>query len=70
MTIDGVDKLLLRARQKIRDEKIILGRTSSQALKLRLSIVHKIIYLTFNEGYKSSGGKEILREDFARKRCY
>jgi RNA polymerase sigma factor (sigma-70 family) len=67
MTIDGVDKLLLRARQKIRDEKIILEEPHPQALKLRLSIVHKIIYLTFNEGYKSSGGKEILREDLCEE---
>jgi len=67
MTIDGVDKLLLRARQKIRDEKIILEEPHPQALKQRLSIVHKIIYLTFNEGYKPSGGKEILREDLCEE---
>ncbi|MCW3118642.1 MAG: sigma-70 family polymerase sigma factor [Chitinophagaceae bacterium] len=68
MTIDGVDKLLLRARQKIKDEKIILEEPHPQALKQRLSIVHKIIYLTFNEGYKSSsGGKEILREELCEE---
>jgi RNA polymerase sigma factor (sigma-70 family) len=67
MTIDGVDKLLLRARQKIKDEKIILEEPHPQALKQRLSIVHKIIYLTFNEGYKSSAGKEILREDLCEE---
>lgn len=67
MTIDGVDKLLLRARQKIKDEKIILEEPHQHALTQRLSIVHKIIYLTFNEGYKSSGGKEILREDLCEE---
>ena len=67
MTIDGVDKLLLRARQKIRDERIILEEPHLQALKPRLPIVHKIIYLTFNEGYKSSGGKEILREELCEE---
>jgi RNA polymerase sigma-70 factor (ECF subfamily) len=67
MTIDGVDKLLLRARQKIRDEKILLEEPHPNALKQRLSIVHKIIYLTFNEGYKSSAGKEILREDLCEE---
>src|SRR5579859_4729407 len=67
MTIDGVDKLLVRARQKIKDEKIILEEPHPQALKQRLSIVHKIIYLTFNEGYKSSGGKEILREELCEE---
>jgi RNA polymerase sigma-70 factor (ECF subfamily) len=67
MTIDGVDKLLLRARQKIRDEKILLEEPHPNALKQRLSIVHKIIYLTFNEGYKSTVGKEILREDLCEE---
>ena len=63
MKIDGVDKLLLRARQKIKDEKILLAEPSAVLLKPRLNIVHKILYLIFNEGYKSSWGKEILREE-------
>ena len=63
MTIDGVDKILLRARQKIKDEKILLEEPVPTALKPRLPIVHKILYLIFNEGYKSSWGKEILREE-------
>ena len=67
MTIDGVDKLLLRARQKIRDEKILLEEPHPNALTQRLSIVHKIIYLTFNEGYKSTSGKEVLREDLCEE---
>jgi RNA polymerase sigma-70 factor (ECF subfamily) len=58
-----VDKILLRARQKIKDEKILLEEPVTSALKPRLSIVHKILYLIFNEGYKSSWGKEILREE-------
>lgn len=67
MTIDGVDKLLLRARQKIKGEKILLEEPHASALKQRLAIVHKIIYLTFNEGYKSSGNKEVLREDLCEE---
>ena len=63
MSIDGVDKLLVRARQKIRDEKILLEEPSFSDLEPRLPIVHKIIYLVFNEGYKSSWGKEIIREE-------
>jgi RNA polymerase sigma-70 factor (ECF subfamily) len=67
MTIDGVDKLLLRARQKIKDEKIILEEPHPEDLARRLPIVHKIIYLSFNEGYKSSGGKEIIREELCEE---
>ena len=53
MTLDGADKILLRARQKIRDEKILLTTPAPAALKKRLPIVHKIIYLIFNEGYST-----------------
>ena len=67
MTIDGVDKLLLRARQKIRDEKILFEEVQQQALQSRLPIVHKIIYLLFNEGYKSSWGKDLLREELCEE---
>jgi RNA polymerase sigma-70 factor (ECF subfamily) len=57
MSIDGVDKLLVRARQKIKEEKILLQEPPVAALKFRVPIVHKILYLVFNEGYKSSWGK-------------
>jgi RNA polymerase sigma factor (sigma-70 family) len=67
LTIDGVDKLLLRARQKIKDEKILLEEPHTSALKSRLSSVHKVIYLIFNEGYKSSWGKEMVREELCEE---
>ena len=63
MTIDGVDKLLVRARQKIKDENILLEEPHISALKFRIPIVHKILYLIFNEGYKSSWGKQLIREE-------
>jgi RNA polymerase sigma factor (sigma-70 family) len=67
MTIDGVDKLLLRARQKIKGGKVLMEEPHATALKQRLPIVHKIIYLTFNEGYKSSASKEVLREELCEE---
>jgi len=67
MTIDGIDKILVRARQKIRNEKILLTVPDINALKSRLPIIHKIIYLIYNEGYKSSSGKEILREELCEE---
>jgi RNA polymerase sigma factor (sigma-70 family) len=63
MTIDGVDRFLVRARQKIREEKILLEEPHLSALKPRLPIVHKILYLIFNEGYKSSWGRQLIREE-------
>jgi len=67
MTVDGVDRLLVRARQKIKDEKLFLQETHLAALKWRLPIVHKILYLIFNEGYKSSWGKELIREELCEE---
>ena len=67
MTIDGVDKLLFRAKQKIREEKILFEEADTEALQPRVAVVHKIIYLIFNEGYKSSWGKELLREELCEE---
>lgn len=67
MTIDGVEKLLFRVRQKIRLDKILLEEPHSLAWIPRLPIVHKIIYLTFNEGYKSFTNDEILRDELCEE---
>jgi RNA polymerase sigma-70 factor (ECF subfamily) len=67
MTIDGVDKLLVRARQKIRNDRILFEEVQQQALQSRLPVVHKVIYLLFNEGYKSSWGKDLLREELCEE---
>jgi RNA polymerase sigma factor (sigma-70 family) len=67
LTIDGIDKMLLRARQKIRDERILFHEPSAAALKSRIASVHKVLYLIFNEGYKSSWGKELVREELCEE---
>ncbi|WP_440134664.1 RNA polymerase sigma factor [Chitinophaga sancti] len=67
MTIDGADKLLLRARQKIKEEKILLVTPAREAMRQRLPIVHKIIYLIFNEGHTSAEGKVLLREELCEE---
>lgn len=67
MTVDGVDKLLLRARQKIKEEKILLIPPAPEAMQQRLPIVHKIIYLIFNEGHTSAEGKVLLREELCEE---
>jgi len=63
MSIDGIDKLLVRSRQKIKDEKILFEELPANTLNKRMPVVHKILYLVFNEGYKSSWGKELVREE-------
>ncbi len=67
MTLDSVDKMLVRARQKIKDEKILLEELPLTELKPRLPTVHKVIYLIFNEGYKSSWGNELIREELCEE---
>ncbi|HLK29445.1 MAG TPA: sigma-70 family RNA polymerase sigma factor [Puia sp.] len=67
ITVDGVDKILARAKQRIRMENIFLKEPTPQQLKTRLTVVHKIIYLLFNEGYKASSGKEIIREELCEE---
>ena len=67
ITVDGIDKILGRAKQRIRMENIFLKEPTPHQLKIRLPIVHKIIYLIFNEGYKASSGKEIIREELCEE---
>ena len=67
MSIDGIDKLLVRVRQKIKDEKILFFEPRVNELDSRLHIVHKILYLIFNEGYKSSWGKQLIREELCEE---
>jgi RNA polymerase sigma factor (sigma-70 family) len=67
MTVDGIDKILVRVRQKIKNEKILFFEPGTEDLESRIHIVHKILYLIFNEGYKSSWGKELLREELCEE---
>ncbi|MEO8471933.1 MAG: sigma-70 family RNA polymerase sigma factor [Chryseolinea sp.] len=67
MTIDGVDKILVRARDKIQRDEIFLSVPSNSGLRPRLSTVHKVIYLVFNEGYKTSHGNDLIREDLCEE---
>jgi len=67
MGIDGIDKLLLRARKKIKEEQVFLKEPELSHLNHRLPIVHKIIYLIFNEGYKPSVGADVLNEELCEE---
>jgi RNA polymerase sigma factor (sigma-70 family) len=67
MTVDGIDKLLVRVRQKIKTEKILFFEPRAEELESRIHIVHKILYLIFNEGYKSSWGKVLIREELCEE---
>ena len=67
LSVAALDKLLVRARHQIKEENILLGEPHASVLLARLPIVHKIIYLIFNEGYRSASGKEIFREELCEE---
>jgi RNA polymerase sigma factor (sigma-70 family) len=64
---DAIEKMLYRARQKIKSESLISPNRLYGYSVERLSVMHKTIYLIFNEGYKQSGDKisqgKIMCED-------
>ena len=60
-TEENINKRLVRARKKIRDNKIPFEVPVGSELNNRLQTVLETIYLLFNEGYNASVGPELIR---------
>jgi RNA polymerase sigma-70 factor (ECF subfamily) len=60
-TEENINKRLVRARQKIREDKIAFDVPQGKDLEPRLATVLETIYLLFNEGYSASGGNDVIR---------
>lgn len=60
-TDENVNKRLVRARQKIREDKIPFEVPEGKYLETRLDAVLETIYLLFNEGYSASTGNDLIR---------
>ncbi|HEX3079577.1 MAG TPA: sigma-70 family RNA polymerase sigma factor, partial [Puia sp.] len=60
-TEDNISKRLVRARQKIREQKIPFEVPQGPELEKRQQTVLETIYLLFNEGYSASSGKDLIR---------
>jgi len=60
-TDENVNKRLVRAREKIREDKIPFEVPEGKFLEARLDTVLQTIYLLFNEGYSASMGKDLIR---------
>ncbi len=58
---ENINKRLVRARQKIREQKIPFEVPKGHELEKRLLAVLNTIYLLYNEGYSASGGKDLIR---------
>jgi RNA polymerase sigma-70 factor (ECF subfamily) len=66
-TEENVNKRLVRARQKIRDDKIPFEVPTGNHLEKRLQSVLETIYLLFNEGYSASKGNNIIRYELCEE---
>lgn len=62
-----LEKRLTRAKAKLRKKKIPYDVPSIDQLPARLDAVLTVVYLVFNEGYKASRGRELMRLDLCRE---
>jgi RNA polymerase sigma factor (sigma-70 family) len=60
---ETINKRLYRAREKLREEKIVIGMPPAAEIDSRLETVLMTIYLLFSEGYYSESQNNILRKD-------
>ena len=56
---------IVRAKAKIRDERIPYHVPAPAELPERLDAVLRVVYLVFNEGYASSSGRSLTRADLS-----
>lgn len=56
---------IVRAKARIRDERIPYQVPSSDELPRRLGTVLQVVYLVFNEGYSASSGDSLTRPDLS-----
>ncbi len=61
---ETINKRLFRAKEKLREQKIIIEMPPAVQIAERLETVLTTIYLLFNEGYYSECQNDTLRKDF------
>jgi RNA polymerase sigma factor (sigma-70 family) len=66
-TEENVNKRLVRARQRIREDKIPFELPKGNELEKRLKAVLNTIYLLFNEGYSASRGLLVVRYELCEE---
>lgn len=59
----AVNKLLVRAKQRLREEPVRFEVPAPEELPIRLDAVLKVLYLMFNEGYSALEGEDLVRTD-------
>jgi RNA polymerase sigma factor (sigma-70 family) len=66
-TEENINKRLVRARQKIREDQIPFEVPKGKDLEKRLETVLETIYLLFNEGYSASKGNDLIRYELCEE---
>jgi len=66
-TEENINKRLVRARQKIRENHVSFEVPNGKELDNRLQAVLETIYLLFNEGYSASTGKDLIRYEICEE---
>ena len=64
---DAVAKAYTRAKQRLKSNAKAMEVPSGEALKSRLGMVLKIIYLLFNEGYSASEGDLLIKRNLCEE---
>jgi RNA polymerase sigma factor (sigma-70 family) len=67
---ETVAQRLIRAKQRIRQEKIAFELPPAAKLAERLDAVVLSLYLLFNEGYSASEGEDLVRVDLCEEAIY
>lgn len=64
---ETIAKSYTRAKKKFQQEKIILELPGQVEINNRLKTVLHIIYLLFNEGYKTTTGNELIKKELCNE---
>lgn len=64
---DAVKKAITRGKKKFQTRIGALTVPEGNELRSRLDVVLKVIYLLFNEGYKSTEGQHLIRKDICEE---
>lgn len=64
---DAVKKAIVRAKKKFKEKVGKLTVPQGRELRKRLGVVLKVIYLLFNEGYKATEGKSLIKRDICEE---
>jgi RNA polymerase sigma-70 factor, ECF subfamily len=59
----AIAQRLVRAKRRLRRERVGLEIPPADALSLRLETVLEVLYLLFNEGYAAHGGRNVVRAE-------